>query len=401
MDPSHREGARREWPSLGYWVRAAAVVGVTLYVLQLLRSVLNILILVAIAAVLAIGLDPAIRRLERRMRRPAAVALVFVGIAIFIIVFALLVMPSLVGQVGGLADDVPRYARDLAQRDDAVGRFVRTQNVTQNVRNFVADLPATISQSFTTILGIAGRVTGTLFNAVTVAILTIYFSVSLPQLRRTWALLFAPERRQRAELVIEESVRRIGGYVSGNLVTSIICGVVSTIALLALGVQFAVPLGLWAGLADLVPAVGAYLGAIPAVVVGFFESPVTGLSVLVYFVVYQQVENYYIVPKVMQGAVNLSPAAVIVATLIGGSLFGFAGALLALPVAATIKVVLHDLWLYERLEQGDVQVREHYAAQQHAAARAEREAAERGARQRRRLERLRDVVLPGKRRGAP
>jgi predicted PurR-regulated permease PerM len=394
MEPSPRTFPH--WPPMSYWARVAVVVAVTLYVLQLLRSVLNIVILVLIAAVLAIGLDPAARRLERRMRRGYAVTLIFVGFALFVFLFALLVLPPLVRQVGGLADDIPRYAQQLADRDDAIGRYFRENDVAQSVKDFIADLPTRISQSFSTILGFAGRVTGTLFNAVTVAILTIYFMLSLPRMRRSSAMLFSPERRSRAERVIDESIGRIGGYVSGNLVTSLICGILAMIALVAFGVPFAIPLGVWAGIADLIPAVGAYLGAIPAVIVAFFESPLTGVLVLVYFIVYQQFENYYVVPKVMQNAVDLSPAAVIVSTLIGGSLFGFAGALLALPVAATIKVILYDLWFYERLAEGDVMVREHVEAEARAAAEAEAAAAARADSHRRKLARVKDIIRPGK-----
>jgi predicted PurR-regulated permease PerM len=120
------------------------------------------------------------------------------------------------------------------------------------------------------------------------------------------------------------------------------------VALLVLQVPFAVPLGMWAGVADLIPMVGAYLGAAPAVVIGLINSPVQGIVVLAYFVVYQQFENYVLAPRVMRQAVDLSPAAVIISTLVGGSLLGFAGALLALPIAATLKVVLTEVWLRPR-----------------------------------------------------
>jgi predicted PurR-regulated permease PerM len=400
MEPLPRTDARHHWPPLSYWVKVVVVVAVTLYVLQLLRSVLNVLILVAIAAVLAIGLDPAVRRLERRMRRGNAVTLIFVGFALFILLFAWLVLPSLVRQVAGLADDVPRYAQQLGERDDVIGRYFREHDLAQSVRNFIADLPARISQSFSTILGIAGKVTGTLFNVVTVTILMIYFMLALPRMRRTSAMLFSPDRRARGERIIDESIGRIGGYVAGNLITSLICGVLAMIALVALGVPFAIPLGVWAGIADLIPTFGAYLGAIPAVLVGFFQSPLTGILVLVYFLVYQQFENYYIVPKVMKGAVDLSPAAVIVSTLIGGSLFGFAGALLALPVAATIKVIVYEAWLYERLMEGDVLVREHIQEEERAAAKAEAASTARAERQRRRLARMKDAFRLGTNEGA-
>src|SRR4029450_5868367 len=105
-----------------------------------------------------------------------------------------------------------------------------------------------------------------------------------------------------------------------------------------------VPLAIWAGLADLIPLVGAYLGAAPAIIVAFFVSPIAGVITLAFFIVYQQFENYVLVPRVMRDAISLSPAAVIISTLAGGAFAGLAGALLALPVAATIKVLVMDVW---------------------------------------------------------
>jgi predicted PurR-regulated permease PerM len=176
-------------------------------------------------------------------------------------------------------------------------------------------------------------------------------------------MLVPEDGRERARRVTEQSVTKIGGYVSGNLFTSLICAIITLVALVVLGIPYAIPLAMWAGIADLIPAMGSYLGAIPAVGVAFFQSPLKGILVLAYFIIYQQFENYYLVPKVMQNAVNLSPATVIISTLIGGSLFGFAGALLALPTAATIKVIMYEVWLRERAEQGDVLVKEHLAAE--------------------------------------
>ncbi|HEX9256830.1 MAG TPA: AI-2E family transporter, partial [Actinomycetota bacterium] len=159
--------------------------------------------------------------------------------------------------------------------------------------------------------------------------------------------------RERAEPVIELALVRIGGYVAGNAITSGICALAVTIGLVVLRVPFAIPLGIWAGFADLIPVVGSYAGAIPAIVIAFFVSPMTGLLTAVFFVAYQQFENYGLVPRVMRNAVHLSIAAVIVSTLIGATLAGFAGALLALPVAATIKVIVIEIWLKDRAREGD------------------------------------------------
>jgi predicted PurR-regulated permease PerM len=147
--------------------------------------------------------------------------------------------------------------------------------------------------------------------------------------------------------VIDDSVVKIGGYVSGNLATSAACGVLTIVALLVIRVPYAVPLGMWAGVADLIPQVGSYLGAIPAVLVALTKGPAYGIAAGLYFIAYQQFENYLLAPRIYQNSIDLSPAAVVVSTLVGGSLAGFAGALLALPVAATIKVVVHDVMLVE------------------------------------------------------
>jgi len=350
-----------------YIAKATVTVALTLYVLGLARSVLNILILVLMAAVLAIGLDPAVRRLQRmNMRRAYAVMIIFAGFVLLIVLFAWLVLPPLVRQMTALTNDIPAYAQRLELRSDAIGRYFRENNVAQGVQNFVADLPARIVRSFSTILGVAGKVTSVVFNVITVAILMIYFMLSLPSMENTSALMVSPERRERAKRILDQAVAKIGGYVSGNLSTALICAVISLVALVLFGIPYAVPLALWAGFAALIPAVGSYLGAIPAVSVALFQSPLKALLVLAYFIVYQQFENYFLVPKVMQNAVNLSPATVLISTLIGGSLFGFAGALLALPVAATIKVILYDVWLRERAEKGDVLVREHLEAEARA-----------------------------------
>ena len=213
--------------------------------------------------------------------------------------------------------------------------------------------PQRLPDMFSTILGITGQVASVIFNLLTIGILTIYFLLSMPRLRRVTAALFSPSRREVGERIVGESIQKIGGYVSGNLVTSGIAGVTSLAAMLVFKIPFAVALAMWVAIADLIPAVGATLGAIPAVIVGFFSSPLDGVAILIFFIAYQQVENYVIVPRIMKEAVDLSPAAVIVSTLVGGSLAGFAGALLALPVAATIKVIVNDVWMRDRLRELD------------------------------------------------
>jgi predicted PurR-regulated permease PerM len=391
-----REAWRTRWPPMTYWVRVLLTMAAVSVVLIALWSVINIVVLILMAAVLAIGLDPAVRRIQRGgMSRGRAVALIFAGALGVVILFAWLVIPRLVTQIGELADDIPGYVDDLETRDDALGRYFLENDVADRLQKFVADLPNKITSSFGTIVGVAGRVGSALFNVLTVAILTIYFMSSLPRLRRGAAIVFAPGMRDRAEDVVDQAISRIGGYVAGILTTASIAGLSALLFFTILGVfgpgiSFAVPLAVWAALAGLIPAVGAYIGAAPAVIVGYFQSGVTGTLILIYFIVYQQVENYGIQPRIMKNAVNLSPAAVVVATLVFGSLGGFAGALLALPAAATIKVVFVEVFLRERVAEGDPIAQEQLEEHERAEAEAVAAVKERAGARRRLVRRVQD-----------
>jgi len=337
------------WPPTGYWVRTTIAIVLTVAVLLAVKQVQSILVLVLIAAVISVGLDPAVGFLVRRMRmrhRGLAVAVIFIALFLVVAGFVALVGPPLVRQIESLANAIPELVPKLGQRSDWIGQYVTSHE--PQIQQYIASIPERIGRSFGTVLGLTGKVGGFIFNIFTVGVLTVFFMVSLPGLRHSVALLFPPARRCDAEQVIETSVAKIGGYVSGNIITSLICAILAGIALLIMGMPYAVPLALWAGIADLIPSVGSYLGAIPAVMVAFTVSPGLGIAVLAYFLIYQQFENYVLVPRVMRNAVDLSSPAVLIATMIGASLAGFAGALLALPVAATVKVVLRDVWYESR-----------------------------------------------------
>jgi predicted PurR-regulated permease PerM len=366
---------------VAYWAKAAAAVGVTLALLYQVRFVVDILLLLLIAFVLAAGLDPIVERLESRgFSRGRAVAIVYVTGAVVLAATLALVAPAVAGQLTGLSDDIPRYVARAEAQDGWLGDYLARTDAADQVRAFIRDLPQRIGSSFGTVLGLAGQVGATLLAVFTVVILTGYLLASLPRLRRTATIVVPHEHRDRAEAAIDRSVARIGAYVAGNVVTSLVCTVTTIVALMVLRVPFAVPLGVWAGLADLIPIVGPYVGAAPAVIVAFFVSPTLGVLTAAFFLVYQQVENYALVPRVMRNAVHLSPAAVILSTLIGAKLAGFAGALLALPLAATLKVVIVESWLRDRVSEGDPLAREQLGRVRREEREAERSGAQRGTR---------------------
>jgi predicted PurR-regulated permease PerM len=337
------------WPPWTYWVRTTLAVVGTLLVVAAARRISHVLLLALVAFVLAVGLDPAVAWLgRRRIRRGWAVAIIFGGLVLFVAVFVALLIPVLTREVPQFAAALPGYVADLQRRHDWLGNAFRHANVSVEVRQFVADLPSRIGGSFSAIVGVAGTAFGRVFDVFTVGILCIYFMMSLPRLPATMARLVSRDRRAQVDLLLRRSFDKIGGYVSGNLITSAVCGAVTVVALLALRVDYAIPLGLWAGVADLIPQVGAYLGALPAVLVALTKGPVWGVATLLYFIAYQQFENYILAPRVYKSSIDLAPAAVILSTLAGGVLAGFAGALLALPIAATIKLLVVDVVLASR-----------------------------------------------------
>ncbi len=185
---------------------------------------------------------------------------------------------------------------------------------------------------------------GTLVSTLTVLILTLYFLLNYEGIKNTLYRLAPRSRRARVGLISDEVLHRTGGYVLGNLATSLVAGVSTAVFLSVLGVPYAVALGMFVAIVDLIPLVGATIGAVGVSVVAFFVSVPVGLIAIGYYVAYQQFENYVLVPRVMQRTVSVSPVTTIVAVLIGGSLLGVLGALLAIPVAAAVQLVLCEVY---------------------------------------------------------
>src|SRR6266536_3080860 len=338
-------------PPLSHYAKVTVVVIAVLALLRAAWAVRNILLLVLVAAVLAIGLDPAVRRLQRlNLPRGWAVFLIMLATVGFVALFSILVIPPVVRGVRQLALDIPGYVDRLQRENTWFRDLARKYDLSTKLRSLTDRLPSLASASLGKILGITRSVASVIFNLLTILILTIYFLMALHRGERTAERLMSGEHRRRNVLIFQEALDRVGGYVSGNLAISVIAGIASFVFLRIVGVPFAAALAMWVAIADLIPTVGATLGALAAVIVAFFSSVGDGIVTIIFFLAYQQVENYVIVPRVMRKAVDLTPAAVIVSVLIGGSLAGFAGALLALPLAAAAKVVIRDVWLGPRTQ---------------------------------------------------
>lgn len=338
--------AARERPSNGTIVRIVLVVTGMGLLFMGIYTVRHILLLVFVAAFLAVGLDPAVRRLEKMgMRRSFAISAIFLGTLGFIAAFIAAVIPPLVEQIAEFATNLPNYVRDLAENNPRIREWINSNDIPAKLQEAVSDIPKVIGGSLGNVVGIAGSVLSALFNGLTVMILTIYFLSSLSHIREGSLKLVPKSRRENFKDLLDPILEKIGGYIAGQLSVALLAGILAFIFLMIAGVPFPVALALWVAISALIPMVGATLGAIPAVIVAFFTSTGLGVATLIYFIIYQQVENYVIAPRIMTRAVDISPAAVLLSALIGGSLLGFVGALMAIPAAASLKLIFQEVVL--------------------------------------------------------
>jgi predicted PurR-regulated permease PerM len=314
----------------------------TLLVLQGLYSIRGILVQVLVALFITVSLEPAVHWLTQRgMRRGLAVTLIFVVAFGALFGFLISVIPSLVSQGRQLIDDLPSYLDELQARSRQFRGLNDRFNLSSQLQGIIGSIPGRIGSG---VLGFTGRLFGALFSTLTVLVFTAYFMAGLPRLRNGLVWLFPAERRPRAKQVVDLVVDKVGGYMIGNIIISILAGIASYVAFKVLGVPFATPLAVLVAVFDLIPMIGATLGAIVGVLVALFTGPLWPTTVLVaaFFVAYQQLENYLIAPRVLRTTVDIGASAVLLAGLIGATLLGLVGALMAIPVAAALNVLLNE-----------------------------------------------------------
>jgi predicted PurR-regulated permease PerM len=336
------------WGALVSLGAASTVIG--LYALYTVRA---ILIRVLIALFIAVSLDPAVRWLARRgMRRGFAVTLIFLLAFGLGAAFLISVIPPLVTQFRNLVDDLPGYLGRLQDRSAQFRELNDRYHVSDQLQGLVGTLPGRLG---TGLLGFTSRLFGAVVSGLTVLVFTVYFMADMPRIRTGLVRLFPVERRPRAHQVVDLVVDKVGGYMIGNIIISIIAGVASFVAFTVLGVPFAVPLAFVVAVCDLIPMIGATLGAVIGVSVALFTSHLaTTILVAAFFIGYQQLENYLIAPRVLRTTVELGAAAVLIAGLVGATILGLVGALMAIPVAAAFNVLLNERLLAHETAAGIV-----------------------------------------------
>lgn len=322
---------------------AALGVALAYGLVQALAAVRSVLILLLISGFLAIGLNPAVDAMERRgVRRGRAVGIVLLGVLLFFVGFGFAVVPPIIDQVGQLADKAPDYLRQL-QDNRQVANLDAKFHFLAKAKDYVSHPEQAGTAVFGGVLGVGKVVFSAFFSTLTVLILTLYFLSNLPTIKTSAYRAIPRSRRARVGLLVDEILERVGGYVGGALVIAACAGITTFLVLLIFHVPYPVALAMLVAITDLVPLVGATIGAAVVTIVAFFVSVQAGVIVGVYYVGYQQLENYVLYPRVMKRSVDVSPAATVVAVLIGGSLLGVLGALLAIPIAAAVQLVLQEV----------------------------------------------------------
>ena len=300
----------------------------------------QVLILLLVSGFLAIGLNPPVEALQRRgLTRKRAVAVVIGAVLTFFVAFGLAVVPPIASQASDFVDDLPNRIAQL-QENQTVRDLDERFGLLEAAKDAANDLAARGSLiAIGGVIGVGKVVLSTTFSVFTVLILTLYFLSSYPGMKRAAYRLVPRSRRARVGLLADEILNRVGGYVAGALTIAAIAGITSAVFLSVVGVPFSIALAMVIALLDLIPLVGATIGAAVATLVAFTVSPTVGLVTLGFYVAYQQIENYVLYPRVMKRTVDVSPAATIVAILVGAALLGTLGALLAIPTAAAIQLI--------------------------------------------------------------
>lgn len=331
----------RRLPPLLYLAAATLTIVAVLVSCYLVYIVRSVLVTVFLGFFLAAGFEPLIRWMEGKgVRRGVGVTLFVLMITLLLVGFVALIVPPAIEQLTQIIKSLPQWFQDVTTRGP-LARFLEGVRIQEQASQLAGRIPSVLGGSLTVVVGLLGSFVNGIFQTFTVLVLMVFFMLALPRIRDFWARVL--HNRARYE-VFEESLDKIGGFVSGQIVIVLIAGVTSYVFLRLIGAPYPEILAIAVLVLDLLPQVGAILASVLVTAVAFTESPKVGIATFVFFLVYQQIENYVLVPKVMQRTVDVSPITTIVAVLIGGALLGVVGALLSIPLAAAAQLLLSEVY---------------------------------------------------------
>ena len=323
-----------------------AVVAATYLGFLLLRETARVLVWLLVAGFFAIILAPPVDALQQRLRlrRGLATGVVFfVGVAAIGGMLYAFIRP-IVSQVDQFIDQLPGYVEDAQEGRGWVGELVQRYDLEETLRENQDRLQDAVSGAGKPALDLVRTFFSTVAAVLTILVLAFLMLLRGPELTQGALSLVSEGHRERVRLVAADAAKAVSGYMLGNLLISLVCGVSTYVMLRLVGVPYAEVIALFVAFADLIPLIGATLGAIPTIGLSFLHSTTAGVVALIFYIVYQQFENHVLQVTVMSRTVDVNPLTVLVSVLLGVELFGFLGALLAIPVAGILQVVVRNLY---------------------------------------------------------
>jgi len=323
------------WTGLGFLVALALALAV--------REAMSVIVLVVVSIFLAVGLNPLVEWLERRgVTRRWAVLIVTFGVLAVVALFIVSLVPVLRDQINEIITNAPGWL-DSLRRNGTIRSLDEKYGVIDKVTEKLQD-PSLATTAFGSIFTVGLAVLSALLNAFLVMVMTLYFLSALPRIKDACYSLAPASRRERVTHLGDEILRGVGGYVAGAFVVALCAGTTSFIFLEIAGLgKYALALALVVAILDFIPLIGATIAAVLVSIIGFATSLGVGIACVVFYAIYQQVENYILYPRVMRSSVDVPGVVTVVAVLLGGSLMGVVGAMLAIPMAAAVLLLMREI----------------------------------------------------------
>jgi predicted PurR-regulated permease PerM len=340
-------GAARQPVPVRTILAAIGLVLATVLLLLLIRDIQRVLVWIIIAGFFAVAVYPVVNWIERHLpwcRRSLATLAVYLLLVVLIAGLVTLFAVPLAREGTSLAHQLPTLIDDARAGRGPVGRLLDRTHVLDYIQQNDSKIRSFASSLGAPALGFLKTAATGVAATITIFVLSFLMVVQGPKLVDGTLALFPDDRARHIRAVGTDCAKTITGYISGNLLISVICGVLTYAVLAVIGIPFSGLIALFVGISDLIPLVGATLGAVVAGLAAFLYSVPAGITVIVFFVVYQQLENHLLQPLIFSRTVQLNPLTVLIAILVAVELAGLLGALLAIPIAAMIQIILRDLW---------------------------------------------------------
>lgn len=314
--------------------------------LRALESVSQIFVLILVSLFLATGLNPAVEALRKRnLSRGSAVAVIFSSVILFVVFFAFVVVPPVVSQGTNLIQNAPELLDNLMKNStiNSLNDQFGIIDTLQSRLNSVTSDGTLLISTFGGVIGVGQSILSGFFTALTILVLTLYFITSLPQATSLGLSLVPASRRDRVGKLTNAVIERIGIFVGSQILIAAMAGVFIVLLSTVLSLPSPIAIGMIVFVVALIPLIGHFIGAGVVTLIALTQSPLIGLVAFVTYVLYVQIENYVVTPRIMKRSLSVPGAVTIISALIGSSLLGLVGGLLAVPVAASIILILDEV----------------------------------------------------------